>query len=460
MPISRRRTPRLLRLVQEQVDRITEAFCAEGVTVATEVAKDGGVSFMYAEGQILVREAYLDRVQDFLGQDPARQQVTHIIGDVRLLTLRPAVERKHSKVKVGVQPTVIFALNTIQQEFGDDIASPDYVVTVAPSSPCPATEPQPVYADSEPFPGICTGNSGAGVLVYVADTGLMKHAEDGRPWLDGVQRAERPNGSLQPWETVLRPDPVNHAMRIPPYAGHGTFVAGVIRTQAPAAEVIVSNAFNVAGSRLESEFVPDLARALAQGVDIFHLSVSTPTRHSRPMIAFGAWLELLAEYKGVVCVVAAGNDGSRQPSWPAAFAETVSVGALTADGRDRADFSNFGGWVDVYAPGRDLINAYPTGTYKCEDDPYKGQLRKFHGMCKWSGTSFSTPVVTGLIAARMSRTGENGKEAAAALLALARSQAIPGVGAVLLPCQAGRCGDGGCDCHERHQDCGCRRGRC
>jgi subtilisin family serine protease len=426
----------LARKATEQVNYIAGAFAKQGSSIKTEFAADGGVDFTYAEGQILVRDDYLERVQTILGQPTSRAHVTPIIAGVVLLSL-VAAKKPKGKVKVptGERPTVIVALRAVEEELGERIATPDHVLTVAPGAPCPATEPEEVYAGTEPHPGICTENSGEGVLVYIADTGLLQDAETRHPWLRGVRRARNPDGSIQPWDPDLRPDPVDGVLRIPPYAGHGTFVAGVTRCMAPKAELIVSNVFNVAGSALESEFVKELRRALGLGVDIFNLSVTTPTRADLPLLAFERWLRLLGQYKGVVCVVAAGNSGSERPSWPAAFAQMVSVGALTADGRDRTTFSNHGGWVDVYAPGRDLVNAYATGPYRCQDDPYTGKEREFYGMAKWSGTSFSTPIVTGLIAARMWRTGENGQEAAAALLAMARARAIPGVGARVLPCR-------------------------
>jgi subtilisin family serine protease len=195
----------------------------------------------------------------------------------------------------------------------------------------------------------------------------------------------------------------------------------------------VTDVFSTAGSELESNWIPRLEAALGLGVDIFHLTIAANSRHDFPLIAFREWLKHLREHGGAVCVVAAGNDSSRRPTWPAAFSDVIAVGALGGDWRGRANFSNFGSWVDVYAPGRDLINAYATGTYTCHVDPYTNEKREFYGMAKWSGTSFSTPIVTGLIASRMSRTGETARQAAAAVLAKARAQAIPGVGPVLLP---------------------------
>ena len=170
------------------------------------------------------------------------------------------------------------------------------------------------------------GNSGAGVLIYVADTGLLKGADHKHPWLRGVRRGRRPDGALQHWEAdreMWQGEKV-----IPPYAGHGTFVAGVVRSMAPQSDVIVSNVFRVAGSALESHFVRELVRALKLGVDLFHLSITAPTRWDLPLLAFEGWLKLLGQYKGTACIVAAGNNGSRHPFWPAAFPEVLSVGAL------------------------------------------------------------------------------------------------------------------------------------
>jgi subtilisin family serine protease len=421
------------RSTRDHVRHIKDAFSAEGKEIE-HISADGEVDHLRAIGQIVVREEYLPRVREIL--DLADAQEERVIEGVVLLPLGEA------------HPEVGEALELVDERLGRGIATPNHVLTATPAiGVCPATEPQEVYDGIEPYPSVSPGNGGAGVLIYLADTGLLRDAATDHPWLDGVRPADPDpdpdtNPDMDP-RHPLQGDPPE----IEPYVGHGTFVAGVMRCLVPAAEVLVANAFSVAGSSLESDLVPRLERALRAGVDIFHLTIASPSRNDLPLIAFRQWLRHLQDYSGVVCIAPAGNEDSRRPNWPAAFSDVIAVGALGGDWRGRASFSSFGGWVDVFAPGRDLINAFATGTYRCRVYPYTGEKRDFYGMAKWSGTSFSTPIVTGLIAARMSRTGENARQASAALLAEARAQAIPGLGAVLLPGHGSGGNPGGCCCH-------------
>jgi subtilisin family serine protease len=407
-----------------------------------------GVGFMYAEGQILVLERYLERVQDILGEPKPT---------VRAIAGTPAGTAAVEPVIDGVvilhlskDRAALDALDRVDRVLGPGYATPNHVITVAgDGGPCPATDPEEVYDGTEPYPAVSPGGGGAGISIYVADTGLLWYQGDQldvqaatplhphqhevvtnegspHPWLRGVR------GTLDKLEDIPNAQ-ANQPQTVLPYEGHGTFVAGVVRCMAPRSEIYVANAFKVAGSTLETHLARHLDAALAHGYDLFHLSITSPTRKDLPLITVEGWLRRLRSYKGVACVVAAGNSGYSLPTWPAAFPDVVSVGALAADWRSRASFSNHGPWVDVYAPGRNLVNAFAIGNYQCYMAPYTGQPRTFYGMAKWSGTSFSTPIVTGLIAARMSRTGENGKEAAASLLAEARERAVPGVGPIALP---------------------------
>jgi hypothetical protein len=300
------------------------------------------------------------------------------------------------------------------------------------SGGCPADEPGYVGPNTPPDPPITADRrAGEGIRILVIDTGLDPRAT-GAPWMAGV---------------TGDPDPGVADGVIQRYAGHGTFIAGVIRTVAPAAEVIVraglpahifakgEAATNPPGTVFERDLAETLARGLAQDhPDVISLSAGTLTDDPTKLVVLEAFNEhVLSRYKGVVLVAAAGNDGGRARFWPAASTWAVGVGSLAAHWRARAGFSNYGSWVDVYAPGERLVNAFPSGVYTYAEPPRQGVQQAFEGMATWSGTSFSTPMVAGLIAARMSRTGENGPDAAAELIAQARRDAIPGLGAIVLP---------------------------
>jgi serine protease len=95
----------------------------------------------------------------------------------------------------------------------------------------------------------------------------------------------------------------------------------------------------------------------------------------------------------VVMVCAAGNDGSYGIRYPAAYPETIAVGAVTLDSNERptrASYSNYGPELDVVAPGGDenqgILSTWINGTYDYA-----------------AGTSMATPHVTGIVALMISR---------------------------------------------------------
>ena len=430
-----------------QVNLIVEAFRKEGIPVRMATHPDGTLDFLYQEGVILIRDAYLDQVAAFLrrpdrdqaaGQSEAAEEGRPPTGVLPGVTLYPLAGTRF--------PDVLEALEEIDERFGVGIATPSHILSITPVWPCPATEPEEVPLEALPDPSECDGG-GTGVFIYVTDTGLLKDADD-HLWLAGVTgRPDPPPGvSMTP---------------IPEYTGHGTFVAGVARCMAPASKVRVSRDFDKAGALSEHELVKRLRQALGLGPDVINLSAGGTTRKNLPLLSFEAFWDTYRHYKGVVLVASAGNNSTSRPFWPAAFPQVVSVGALAANRRARAYFSDFGPWVDVYAPGEGLVNAYAHGTYICREPPHTGDVRHFHGMARWSGTSFAAPLVAGLIAARISRTGEDGRQAASALLAQARAQRIPGVGPVLWPCDTGDCGSRpACGCGPSCScgpSCGCGR---
>ena len=60
--------------------------------------------------------------------------------------------------------------------------------------------------------------------------------------------------------------------------------------------------------------------------------------------------ELRRKHPGLVIVASAGNDRTDTPTYPAALTSVIAVGSVTEDD-ERADYSNYGKWVDVSAPG-------------------------------------------------------------------------------------------------------------
>ena len=147
--------------------------------------------------------------------------------------------------------------------------------------------------------------------------------------------------------------------------GHGTHVAGIIGATpdngvgvagvAPMAGMLNVKALDDSGGTSCSIASDAIVFATQKDADVINASFGAES--------YCATLERAVNYawdNDTLVIAAAGNEGKDQPVYPAALANALSVAAT--DNRDvRADFSNYGRWVNMAAPGQDILSTTPDG---------------------------------------------------------------------------------------------------
>lgn len=431
------------------VEQLKATEKALGTPLASGPGTDiSGLRFAYQRGTVLVPagEAHdaLAALGTARGDRWARLDGPEVRGGLRRITVGAAGD-PHAFAAgggsgpngpVGEDKDVLDALALLNgREFVHYTAAPNHVISIANVNMCPADEPAVTTAPLSLSPLTAPATPG-GPHVLIVDTGLLSDRVEAFPYVDGEHKA-----------VTLDDDGY-----IREYVGHGTFIAQMLAGVAPGANVWVSNLLPDLGAAFDDVFGARLVDALESfkqknngtWPDIISLSAGSPAMDlDHPLPGHEPFLTQLAQHPETLLVAAAGNCGSTEPFYPAALAWTpertdglanvISVGALRHSGDDRACFSDFGPWVSVYAPGERLVAkfldeplkyqhsttekcrflplgktyAYPDCT--CTTPSHVGALSgslpadtaDFNGLAKWSGTSFATPIVAGMVARAM-----------------------------------------------------------
>lgn len=209
--------------------------------------------------------------------------------------------------------------------------------------------------------------------------------------------------------------------------GHGTHCAGIIAATAgnnigvsgvaPDAKIYSVKVMDSEGSGKTADIIQGVIAATDEDVDVISMSLGG-------ICWDGLFQSKINEAvdKGIVVVAAAGNEGVSQKSYPAAYDNVIAVAATDYD-NDLTYFSNYGSWVDIAAPGYNILSTLPTD-FTVADCEYAAA-----GYGYMSGTSMACPAVAGTVALMLGNSEElrnnNSKSGVSKIASTLLNSAVP-----------------------------------
>ncbi|KAK8030093.1 alkaline protease (oryzin) [Apiospora rasikravindrae] len=235
---------------------------------------------------------------------------------------------------------------------------------------------------SPPYQFVYDDSDGAGITAYVIDTGIFINHPD------FTGRARYGHNSYYPDN-----DPEDNL-------GHGSNVAGILAGDkfgvAKKAQLVAVKACDFRGCPVSAlldsmQWTHDDAEANGRlSTSIVNLSVGWIYDQS-----LNDMVEALVA-SGIPMFIAAGNDNDDVANHsPASAPNAITVGAISAFNDSKADFSNYGAGVDIFAPGVDILG--PSYNQTGADDSFPTEQN--------NGTSQATPHVAGIAAYLMAKEG-------------------------------------------------------
>jgi len=372
---------------------LKESFARKGVEIDAAYTPAGDIDYIYVVDRLLVRAENVERLQaEMPGLRRVDDEEQPDTGDV----VRLATDR----VRLGQGDAGSLAVPELLDVIDERLRiSPEPTDDELPATPLQVLYISKITPFGEPeFPGGATGPwpakaqpGGAAVKIGICDTGLQRTSTS-HSWMANVTGEQEPIGDILP----------SGLESIRPYAGHGTFASGVAACTAPDATVYVNNHFTESEGEIEDVMVQKIKELITKKAPhLVCLPAGLYARKNAPSLPFN---HLHQVYPNLTLVAAAGNDSKKtEKFYPAAYSWAIGVGALAPGQQTQASFTNCGSWVKVYALGEGMINAYAYGQYTYQEWPKAPGTEIFQGLAKWAGTSFSAPLVAGLIARELAR---------------------------------------------------------